>query len=353
MCSTPSRYFAGFNSPDGFRSLLPLKQGAERTVLLMGGPASGKSTLLRAVMDAALARDWEVVAWVSPHAPDSIEAVQIPGRDVYIRVAGAPYGAIPDRWGGVERVISLDTFLDGDALAGRQDFLFDSAAEEAAQQQRAERFLASAATLLGDNARVAATALDSDKLIQFTERLAERELAGAAAVSSEGAEDVMLSAVTPDGIRVLYDTLHALCARVYVVEDDFGVVAPQMLEVLRRYAVDSGVAYVACMSPLSAAVEHLLFPSISVAFTTANRCMAADFPAFRRIHATRFMDEELLRNSRQLMSFGRRAAFELLQEASGALALSRAAHERVIPIYAAAMDWGGVDAVVAQILAGL
>jgi len=86
---------------------------------------------------------------------------------------------------------------------------------------------------------------------------------------------------------------------------------------LRRRALEAGHDCITCACPLAPydKIEHLVIPELGLAFTTSNCWHKADFPVYRRIHAARFTDAETLRMKKQVMSFNRRAARELLAAA--------------------------------------
>ena len=142
---------------------------------------------------------------------------------------------------------------------------------------------------------------------------------------------------------VFHGTLQALCPRIYSIEDEHGAASRLLLAELRRRALEAGLDVISCSCPLFPAekLEHLLIPSIGVGFTTSNPWHKADFPVFRRIHAARFTDTEGLRSRRQLLSFNRRAAKELLSEAVSIAGEAKAAHDAMEAFNIAAMDWEG------------
>ena len=139
----------------------------------------------------------------------------------------------------------------------------------------------------------------------------------------------------------MYDTLQALCPRIYAIEDEHGAVGSRLLSHLQQIATADGKRCIACPCPLfpEAGPEHLLFPDLGLAFTVSNSFHKVDFPVFRHIHASRFLDTEQLRLRRGRLSFHRRAASELLKEATRLSAQAKAVHDQLEQYSVEAMDW--------------
>lgn len=211
---------------------------------------------------------------------------------------------------------------------------------------RCRRFIGAAASLLGDSTRVAQECTDSAKAVRAAQRIADREFP--AAGDRPGKEKRrFLSAVTPEGLVTFHETLQALCPRLYAIEDEYGAAARILLDGLRSRALAAGLEIYTCACPLSPydRLEHLLIPSLGLGFTTSNSWHKADFPVYRRIHAARFTDGERLRLKRQILSFNRRAARELIGEAASIAAQAKRKHDEMEAFNMRAMNWEKADAI--------
>ena len=149
-----------------------------------------------------------------------------------------------------------------------------------------------------------------------------------------------LSAVTPEGIVFYKETAAALCPKLYVLEDEYGAVTARFMTALRERLLQAGQEIVTCYSPLSPTMpSHILVPSVGVGFLSSNSRETVDFPVFRRLHASRFQNDAVLRTKKQQMRFNRRAASQMLGEAIGCAADAKAHHDRMEALHIAAMDW--------------
>ncbi len=348
---TPIRFFMGANTPGGFVGYLDDlydPAGGWRAYLIKSGPGTGKASLMRRVLERMTDRGLEAEAVLCSSDPGSLDGVIFPELKACIIDATAPHIIEPKYWGAVEQIVNLSACMDAGRLHQHVTEIMEATAVCSALHARCRKFIGAAASLLGDSARIAAEYTDEGKILRSAARIAGREFAGRAD-SAEGRSGPgketrrFLSAVTPQGMVVFHGTLQALCPRIYSIEDEHGAASRLLLAELRRRALEAGLDVISCSCPLFPAekLEHLLIPSIGVGFTTSNPWHKADFPVFRRIHAARFTDTEGLRSRRQLLSFNRRAAKELLSEAVSIAGEAKAAHDAMEAFNIAAMDWEG------------
>ena len=352
---TPIRFFMGANTPGGFVGYLDdLYDPADgwRAYLIKSGPGTGKSSLMRRVLEQMANRGLEAEAIFCSSDPDSLDGVRIPALKACIVDATAPHVIEPKYWGAVEQIVNLSACMDARRLHESAPQIMEATAACSALHARCRKFLGAAASLLGDSCRIAASYTDPEKILRSAARIAAREFGGRAAQPGKETRR-FLSAVTPQGLLTFHGTLQALCPRIYSLEDEHGASSRLLLEELRRRALEAGLDVISCACPLSPSdkLEHLLVPSIGVGFTTSNPWHKADFPVFRRIHAARFTDTEGLRSRRQILSFNRRAARELLNEAVSIAAEAKRVHDTMEQFHIAAMDWEGATILTGWVVA--
>lgn len=343
--NTPIRFFMGANTPGGFVGYLDdLYDPADgwRAYLIKSGPGTGKASLMRRVLNRMTEYGLESEAILCSSDPDSLDGVRFPQLKACIIDATAPHVIEPKYWGAVEQIVNLSACMDSKTLHQNAPEIMEATAACSALHARCRKFLGAAASLLGDSCRIAGEYTDQGKILRSAARIAVREFGGKA--DRPGKETRrFLSAVTPQGLLVFHETLQALCPRIYSLEDEHGASSHLLLEELRRRALEAGLDVISCACPLfpDDKLEHLLIPSIGVGFTTSNPWHKADFPVYRRIHAARFTDLEGLRTRKQLLSFNRRAAKELLNEAVSIASEAKAAHDEMEKWNIHAMDWEG------------
>lgn len=352
MTDTPITFFLGANTPQGFcgyhQELCNGRDGW-RAFLVKGGPGTGKSTLMKRVLTEVTAQGIDAEALCCSSDPGSLDGVVVPFIKTVIVDATAPHSLEPAYWGAVEELVDLSRCMDSDRLHAAYGEIIRLTDACTGSHARCCRYMAAAAALLGDNRRLAAQHTDTDKILRTAARIARREWGRSAGAGQENRR--FLSALTPEGWVVLDATLHTLCPRLYVVEDDTGAAASLLLAELRAQALAAGLDIITCTCPLHGSIDHLLIPSLGLGFTTANPYHPIDGPVYRRIHAARFTDDTALRQHREKMAFNRKAAREMLKEAAAAVQQAKDLHDRLERFSQAAMDHEQVERLQKKVIA--
>jgi len=340
-------FFMGANTPEGFVGYMPESYDPAagwRVYVIKGGPGTGKSTFMRRILERVTAeRDTGAEVIYCSSDPRSLDGVRFPELKTAVYDGTAPHVLEPRYWGACETVVDIGGCADTGLLRAHAKEILAATDTCREHHARCRRFLSTAAALLWDARRTAAACTDTEKVERAAAGIGRREFGGE---KGEGREQRrFLSALTPEGETVFYSTLKALCPRLYVVEDEYGAAGPLLLSELRQRALAAGRQLITCFCPLAPTdkIEHLLLPETGVGFTLSNPWHRADFPAYRRIHAARFTDEETLRQKRQRLIFDRRAARELLEEATAAMAEAKAVHDEMERFSVAAMDFTKAD----------
>ena len=306
---------------------------------------------MRALLTRMLDAGYEPEAICCSSDPHSLEGVIVHEKKVAILDATAPHVCEPHVWGAVERIVNLSECMDNERLHARAAEIIEITRENAALHARSRRFITAAATLLEENRRLPARYTDKNKALRVAERIAA--VAFRDAPRGEGREwKRFLSAVTPLGIRTFHSTIQALCPCIYAVQDEHGAAAAILMNAWREAALKAELDVYTCRCPLSPTrIEHILIPSIGVAFTHSNPWHTVDYPVFRRIHAVRFTDEETLRRHKRLMRFNRRAAGDMLEQAVACAKEAKSVHDKLEEYSAAAMDWPRAESITEKLIA--
>ena len=339
----PVRFFLGANTPGGFvgyiDDLYDAKDGWQ-AYIIKSGPGTGKSSLMRAVLDKLtdLGQEAEVICCSSD--PNSLDGVLFPAMKMCILDGTAPHVIEPSYWGAVEQIIPLASCMDTALLHRQAPGVIAATDANKAMHARCRKFLGAAASLIGDSTRIAAECTDDAKAVRCAARIAAREF-GPLSETPGREKRRFLSAVAPDGLITFHETLQALCPRIYAVEDDYGAASRLFFTELRQRALAAGLDIITCACPLAPydKIEHLLVPSLGLGFTTSNPWHKADFPVYRRIHAARFTDAEQIRAHRKRITFNRKASAQMLEQAARLLAEAKALHDKMEQFNIAAMDW--------------
>ena len=212
----PVRFFLGANTPGGFvgyiDDLYDAKDGWQ-AYIIKSGPGTGKSSLMRAVLDKLtdLGQEAEVICCSSD--PNSLDGVLFPAMKMCILDGTAPHVIEPSYWGAVEQIIPLASCMDTALLHRQAPAVIAATDANKAMHARCRKFLGAAASLIGDSTRIAAECTDEAKAVRCAARIAAREF-GPLSETPGREKRRFLSAVTPDGLITFHETLQALCPRI-------------------------------------------------------------------------------------------------------------------------------------------
>jgi hypothetical protein len=350
-------FFMGANSPGGFCSLygeLTRPAPGTRRFLIKGGAGTGKSSLMRRAADAMAGRESLLEQIHCSSDPNSLDGLIFHDGHASIVDATPPHVIEPAYPGGFETVVNLCEFFDEGKLESRLARTVELQTANNDCHRKCRGLLKCADILSRDSALYVEQFTDFGKIDTLARRLCQREIPQKAGAAEERLR--FLSAVTNQGIVCYSDTVHTLCDRVYLIRDEYGVASSALLQEIRRYLAGQGYAYYACFCPLSPGekLEHLLIPELSLGFVTEDRFHV--FPGlkpYRAINFTRFTGLEALRAKRQFLNFNRKAAAELIHAAVEHLKAAKKIHDDLERQYTDAVDFPGVNAKSAEVIAKL
>lgn len=339
-------YYLGACTPSGFFSHYDaLLREVRRLTVLKGGAGCGKSTFLRAVGRAARERGLDVSYILCSSDPDSLDAVILPSLSAAFVDGTAPHVLEPKICGGSMNYLNFGEFYDAAGMQANEEELLQTQRKNAAQYPLVTACLSSANELLGCvRSETARTAYD-EEMASIAECLALSSLKPHA--QSPLVRHRFLSAVTPKGLRLCSQTPSALCSRVYVLRDDYGL-APRLLGALLQKAESLGHECVVCHSPLlpDGQPVHLLLPTAQTAFVSESHDFPYDGPSFCRID----LNSTLPPDTRSELEFCRKTVTSLLYQAVSHLREAKRLHDRMEQLCRPFVDFAAVDAKTEQFI---
>lgn len=345
-------FFLGANTPTGFYSLydqmLPPGQ-ARRVFLLKGGAGCGKSSLMRRVGAALEEADHSVEYIQCSGDPDSLDAVICAELGAAIVDATAPHVMEPKLPGVVESYVNLGRFYDHAALLPLGEEI--AAATEGYQgcYKRAYRCLTAAAQLQEDDRALLSSPALEHKLLKRARGILSREAKRTGREPGQ-CRQRFLGAVCCQGQVCNFDTVDAVCKRVYELADNYGL-AGEMLTALATGFMSAGYDVTLCPCPLFPdRPEHLIVPELGLGFITSTAAQPYPGRAYRRLRLDAMADADVLRRYKARLKFSRKVAAAILAEGTDALAQAKTEHDKLEALYNPHVDFDGVYAQANEII---
>ena len=335
-------YFLGANSPEGFFSYfneLYSPSTAQRVYILKGGPGTGKSTLMNAVVSAAEQIGLTVETIPCCSDPASLDGVRIPELETALVDGTWPHVVEPIYPGAVEVFVDLGQFWDRGTLTRHKKEIISLHNKIKECYRSAYRSIRAAKTLLDDRRAVAASAANTENLRRRGCSLALKCF-GNKNREGGGQRKCFFTAIGPGGYFDTYSSIHALCDKVYLIEDDFGL-SHCMLEPLLRRAADSGYEAYAGYCPLEpkTKLEHVVVPDMGLAFVSAGRACPYPYAPLRKLHTASAIDKDILYENKGKLKLLWNTAAALLDDAMGHIARVKTLHDKLESIYMGSMDY--------------
>lgn len=338
-------YFLGANTPQGFYGLaqrLLEPSQAKAVYILKGGPGCGKSSLMKKVAQRAEERGLAVHRFYCSGDPQSLDGVVLPEEQVALVDGTAPHVVEPTLPGIVERYVNLGKFYDSRALGSCREEVAGLMEAYQGCYRRAYRCLKGAGQLLEDNRDILENQELEEKIRKRARGIVSREIPkdGPGGTVAER----FLSGVTCQGYIERFETVEAVCRRVYELRDSYGV-AHLMLEELLTAAAERGWPVVACPDPMATQrLRHLLIPDLGLGFVTGTPERPYPGEPYRRLRLDAMAGKEVVRRNRARLRFARKVAAALMDEGMETLAQAKALHDQLEEVYNPHVDFDGVYA---------
>lgn len=338
--------FLGANTPGGFVSLFgelydPYQN--HNVHILKGGPGCGKSTLMKAVADRALALGYDTERVFCSSDPDSLDAVAVPALRLFFCDGTAPHVVEPRFPGACENLLNLGAFWDEALLHARAEQIRRYTLENALYHRRSARCLAAVGALRQASLQLLAPLVLEDKLNGYALRLSMRLLPNKKSdVPGKGTRR-FLSAVTPKGVLFFAETVRRLSTEILLLDDPYSPAAGLLLSRVAARAAAHGHDHLVILDPLDPHGDPLgvLAPGCGVALLRKT-AETAVLPASRTIHADRFLQPDAVRRHRQRLQFQQKTIDALLEESVAALRQAKRTHDQLENCYRDAIDFDAV-----------
>lgn len=351
----PVSFFFGANNYSGYCSLYnevcrPYENGNH--IILKGGPGTGKSTLMKRVAEKLEKRGYYIERGYCSADPKSLDVVYAPEINFSILDGTAPHIIDPVLPGVSQHIVELGVAWDRKYLKSHYEEIKELTAENRLQHNKVAEYLKVAACFETQSVLMCESFIDRDKVERYISRLKKRLIPKEKENKNPREHKRFLSAVTPDGIVVQYDSVVALAENIITIEDEYSLVAPYIINNIGDYAVGMGYDVYKCYCPIfpNFKVEHIIIPQLKTAIFTENSYHLSIDETGKTVHASRFIDKEGIKAVKEKLIFQKKAKKELVDEAVRKLSVALDLHNHLEEYYVKATDFDIIDDIGNKIL---
>lgn len=338
-------FFLGANSGTGFYSLYDQLLGGrfDDLLILKGGPGCGKSTFMRHFAQRAAESGERVTLIHCSGDPDSLDGVIVPERKCAIVDGTAPHVMEPSYAVACERYVDLTRFYDVAQTKARRTEIMSLSDEYRAHYRSAYHALRAVSEVESERLSLLRAQMDEEKLRRRVNAVLARELRGRGHEGGRSAS-VFLGGMTHLGDICRFDTVDALCPRVYELCDSSGL-GGESLTLVAAAAREKGEDVLLCHSPdRPQTLQHVLIPARGLAFVTSNARIPYPGKPYRRLRLDTMAEEKLTRTQKARLRFIARVEDSLREEAALALTRAKCAHDALESVYHPHVDFAAVTA---------
>ncbi len=338
------KYFLAANSGEGFVSNFEDNYDFTdgwRTYIIKGGPGTGKSSFMKYVTVKAMDMGYSVELCPCSSDPDSLDGVIIKNIKTIILDGTSPHVVEPKYAGVCEEIINLGQFWNSEKLRERAKEIISVTTRNKKLHKTAAAYISAAGELIYDNFKLSNNFISYKKCENFALKLATQLLPKTKNTPKEWVR--FIGGVTPKGVIAFKGTVEDFYKNIIVIDDKYGAVANVTMEKIRNTALERGYEIITIKNPFlpSVMTDHILIPELSLAFVREYEYIKFK-EQYRRIHARRFYDINILRECRTRLTFNRRVARELLLGAIETLSKAKAVHDKLEKYYIDAMDFNAL-----------
>ena len=345
---TPVSFFFGANSRKEYTSLFSSsydKKADGMHYILKGGPGTGKSTLMKKLAIELEKKGYFVERGYCSADPNSLDMVIAPEINFSILDGTSPHTFDATYPGVTESIINLGVAWDKKYLKEYKTAIINLSDENKRLHKKASEYIILVSKLQLEAMKHCDRITDHEKVRNYMERVCRREIPIRKNVERGTLNKRFLSAVTPDGVVLQYDTIVALSEKIITIKDDYSVCAPAIMDCVADYALENGYDIYACYCPIfpTVKIEHIIIPELKLCFFTENSTHKSLSGDEKTVHATRFLNKEALSDIKENLKFNKKTQQEMLSEAVKKISIAKGIHDRLEDYYIRATDFSVIE----------
>lgn len=269
-------FYLGANTPSGFVSYFNEVGSYKKDwyrFLIKGGPGTGKSSMMKFIAQELKKNSIDVELIYCSSAPESLDGVILNNEKILVVDATPPHFLEPQFPGVFDKIISVYESFNYEKLHNNRFKVADLFEENLFYQQQAVYLMSAAYGLLFNNIKMVGKYINEEKLNCYINNLLAQDLNLEKRDNNLAGEELRFLTVITQGEQLSYvNTVRSIADKVYVLNDDFGVVSGRILKKVRDHLLNANFNIITCNCSMFSGkkIDHILVPDLKLAFVTSN-----------------------------------------------------------------------------------
>jgi len=329
-------YFAALNTSKGFVSKFdPVFSDASHTLILKGGPGTGKSTLISSIAAEGARRGLDVEYFLCSSDTSSLDGALI-GGELAVIDGTSPHCIDPKFPGAVDERVNIGGFWDTSILKSARSEIKALCAQKSENYADVYKYMKISADADDLAEKLVLRHCDLEKMSGAVERLSRVLWSDTPEVRYRG-----ISAFGTQGY-IMLDSYLRRAKTVYSFRDRYGI-SNVFLALLKEKLDSAGIGYDYSLSPVREKLDALFLRGNDTAFITADCESGKIINTERFIKKSVSLERSEIKKLREI-SFGARSMAEKKLSEIGEL------HSELEKIYIGAMDFKEMNKMTRRLL---
>lgn len=335
--------FCSANSGDGFISFFDTILDEKKSMIyyIKGGPGCGKSTLMKEIADRA--DDAELI--ICSGDPSSLDGVILPKQNTVIIDATKPHSHEPKYPGAGGNIIDLGEGWNIDKLDKQK--IMDLCDQKSKIYRSCYHLLKCAKEIHKGVFEPISNTFDIKKI----ERIGDKILQQNALWENQNRPPMIkkrfLSAISPNGMYTLTETINKLGKNVILLEDRWMIASPLLNYIDKQLSI-RGIDHINSYHPLLGkdTIQHMFIPQANLSILSNDGIfdlILEDHQIIKKILMQSFTDKTYLNQNKNKLTFLKRIKKELLNLSVSKLDEARKMHMQIEQEYALGTDFKATE----------
>lgn len=342
-----NKFFLGANTPFGFSSFFNQIGEYKRDwyrFFIKGGPGTGKSSLMKTLVTYFNNNTDNIELIYCSSDPESLDGAIFYDQKFSVVDATPPHTLEPLFPGTFEQTISLCDCWDDSILKKNQDIIINLCDQNKFYHSQATNLFLGAYGLLKNSFDIVNRFIDKDHLDIFVNEFIDKQLSNLKTIG-HGEENLRFLSTVSVGKVVFFDqTIKNIADKIFVINDPFGPISNYILSKIRESLLSSNIDIITCYCSIfnKNKIDHILVPSLKMAFVTSNEYHNFTDPCQKIIDHNDFL-KYINRDLEQQLIFNQEETKKIIIKIMDFIQEAKKIHDKIERCYFEAINFKLVD----------